>query len=46
MKEPREFSDMSDYPQDGWGNLWCERPVRSERDPEEEDIEDENNFDY
>ena len=42
-KEPREWADTSDYPQDGWGNLIVDRDVK--KDEDEEDIPDENDED-
>lgn len=35
-KEPREFSDMSDYPQNGWGVKDCERDDEEREEPDDD----------
>jgi len=39
--DPREFSDLSDYPQDGWGNIDYDYKYFPRIEPEE-DIDFEN----
>ena len=45
-KEQRSFTDFSDYPQDGFGNLDAEKEIRTNQQEEEDAGEDDWEGDF